>query len=305
MVVVRGRVVDVARHPHHVADPPPRDVRQHVGDLPLAAERRAGIAVGHRLEGLAVGDGEADRHVAGDDLPRRPRRRQRVPQPPELRAPEDVGGRGAVGVVRGAVRAQVEDEDVERRAVVDDAVDPLAGDGRVFEEGAARPRRQQRHVLHRVARVVVALARVPVVQHLVVVPLHDPRHLGPERAQRRVEQVVAVVAAELVQGLRDLALGRGGHVAPHRAVVEALLGRDGVVGVDRVPGMDEEVGPRRAHGVEDREPAAGGIDPPALARPRRRPRRTRRRPGRGRRAEGARPPAPLARRRRGARTGTR
>ena len=70
MVVMGGRVVHVGGQPDHVAHLAPRDVREQLGHLELAPQRRPGIAVGDGLKvARRVGNGEAQRHVAGDHLP--------------------------------------------------------------------------------------------------------------------------------------------------------------------------------------------------------------------------------------------
>jgi len=67
--------------------------------------------------GIEVGDDEADRHVARDDLPRRPRGEERLLQPPELLGAEEGGllvqYRLAVRRVRPPIAPLVDHEDVE------------------------------------------------------------------------------------------------------------------------------------------------------------------------------------------------
>ena len=65
---------------------------------------------------------------------------------------------------------------------------------------------------------------------------------GVEPAHVLVEQVVTVIAAELVERLRDLALLWRHHVPPHAAIVQLHLRRERRVGIDGVAGMDEDVG---------------------------------------------------------------
>ena len=115
-----------------------------------------------------------------------------------------------------------------------------------------------------VAGVLDDLAGVPVVEDLVVVPEDHLRDLGLEAAHVRVEAVVEVVPAELVEGLGHLRLGRGHEVAPHAAVVEHDLGREGIVPVDRVPQVHEEVRAGDAHRLVGGEPTPRLVDAPAL-----------------------------------------
>jgi hypothetical protein len=69
------------------------------------------------------------------------------------------------------------------------------------------------------------LARPPIVEHLVVVPLRDGRDLGIEREQVLVEQIVFPVAAVVVEGLGYVGLFLGHEVPPDLAVGELHLGR--------------------------------------------------------------------------------
>ena len=75
-----------------------------------------------------------------------------------------------------------------------------------------------------------------------VVPLHDRRHLGVERADVPVLQDVALPAAELVQRLGDLLDAVADQVAPD--VTALLLDPRGdlEIGVDGVAAVHEEVG---------------------------------------------------------------
>ena len=184
-------------------------------------------------------------------------------------------GRRPVGA---AVGAHVQAEHVEVRAPGHPAVDPRRReavaapvdepadrDRLVLLPGPAAARGEHVAAALGVAVVVDALARVPVVHRLVVVPLRDRRHLGVERADVPVEQRVAVPAAELRQGLGDLRDLLGDDVVPHLAGVLVLRGRDLDVGVDRVAAVDEEVRPGLEHGAVRRQAVELLVDPPALA----------------------------------------
>ena len=72
------------------------------------------------------------------------------------------------------------------------------------------------------------LGRIPVVEHFVVVPDHELRHRRVEAPHVLVEQVVAMVAAELVERFGDLAL-LGRHQIPPDATVVELDLRHGAV----------------------------------------------------------------------------
>src|SRR3712207_8317853 len=65
-------------------------------------------------------------------------------------------------------------------------------------------RRPPRSTLFPYPTLFRSLARVPVVGDLVVVPLHQQRHLGRHAAHVGGEQVVAVLAAVLVERLGHL-----------------------------------------------------------------------------------------------------
>lgn len=140
------------------------------------------------------------------------------------------------------------------------------GHGEVLAERPQGARGEDVRVLLRVAGVVQDLARVPVVVHLVVVPLDDRRHLRVEAAQVLVEEVVAERAAELGQRLGDLGLLLGRDVPPHAAVRQRDAGQDRAVGVDVVAAAQEEVGVQGAHVLVHAIAAELRVDAPALAR---------------------------------------
>ena len=71
IVVMRGAIMHVAGDEDDVADALVADELEQRRNLELAAERRPLVAVGDGLEQRAVSHREAERHVAGDDLPRR------------------------------------------------------------------------------------------------------------------------------------------------------------------------------------------------------------------------------------------
>jgi hypothetical protein len=274
---MRRRVVHVGGDPDHVADVVVANEGEQFGDLQLPPGRGA-VAQRDGFRTAAVGvvvvDDQPERHVRGDHLPGGGGIQQRLLQPGELCAAENAElraqrGRLVVGV-GPAIAAQVDAEHFQQRAVGETIEDPfrvqgMAAHRQVFLEGAHAARRQQGHGSFAVAGVAVqAHLPVPVVGDLVVVPLGEHGHLGIEASQRLVHQVVAVLAAELVQGLGHLGLGGGGQVAPYAAVGQRHLGGDRAVRVDRVAGVDEEVGANAAHGVVDAHAAELRIDPPTL-----------------------------------------
>ena len=187
----------------------------------------------------------------------------------------DPGDGLIVLAVRTAIAAHVEPEHLEQGAVSKGAVDPPAlermlADRHVVEERLRRPRREQIDALDLedgllgVAREV--LVRVPVVQDLVIVPLHQHRHRRVEPAEVRIHQIVRVVPAELGQGLRDLRGRLSGEVLPDPAVRQRLFGRERAIGIDGIARMDEEGGLDLAHRLVDLHAAPVEIDAPALPR---------------------------------------
>ncbi|HEV8317427.1 MAG TPA: hypothetical protein VGQ10_08455 [Vicinamibacterales bacterium] len=98
-----------------------------------------------------------------------------------------------------------------------------------------------------------------------VVPEDDLSDLGVEAAHVLVEEVVLVVAPELVERFGGLCFRRRHHVAPGATAVERHLGLEGLVGVDRVAAVNEDVGLCASHHVVEAQPAPVGIDSPALS----------------------------------------
>ncbi len=121
IVVMRGAVMHVGGDPHHVADAALLERLEQAGDLELAAQRRAAVAVGDRFvkAGLMAHD-QPQRHVGRHDLPCRRRARQRVGEPGHLRRAQERGLRALrrlrVRRIRPAVAAHVEREDLDERA---------------------------------------------------------------------------------------------------------------------------------------------------------------------------------------------
>ena len=258
---MRRAVVDVAGEEHDVLHAVVLDRLQEAGDLQLAAQRGAVVAVGQGLLPRAVGDDQAQRQVVGDDLPRGGRRAQPADEPLQLLLAQD---RGLVGLeprgVLALVGAHVQGEHVERRAAGDPAVDAGGLEARAAAQGcgvgdrhvllprAAGAGGQRVHVTDLgVARVFEDLTRPPVVGRLVVVPLGDDGDVRVQGAEVVVHHVVAVAAAELVQRLGDLGRLLRDEVAPGGLAGHLEGLRDGVVRVDRVAGVQEEVGHRGVH----------------------------------------------------------
>ena len=97
-----------------------------------------------------------------------------------------------------------------------------------------------------------------------VVPLVDLGHPGGEGAQRLVDHVVGVLAAELGERLGDLGLLGRHHVGPGGPVRQ----RDRSARADRrrrrVAAVEEEVGFEVGHRTEDAKTAGVRVDAPAL-----------------------------------------
>ena len=279
-----GAVVDVAGQEHHVAGALALDSGQQPGEFELAAQGSAVLGVGDRLLSFPVGDDDAQRQVGEDHLPRRLRPPQPFEQPLQLLLAEDRGGLlfEPVGVL-ALVCAHVQHEHVQVRAAFDAAVDALGlepgatgeaapvGDRLVLLPGSTAPGGKGVHIAHRVAVVLEQLPGPPVVGGLVVVPGGDHGHLGVHRADVVVHEVVAVAAAELLEGLGHLRHLLGDEVAPQRAV--GLLERfgDRTVRVDGVARVEEEVRGEGAHRLVAEHPSDVGVDAVALTRGVRRP----------------------------------
>src|SRR5919198_331937 len=98
-----------------------------------------------------------------------------------------------------------------------------------------------------------------------VVPLRQGWHLGIERPQISVEQVVFVIAAKLRDGAGNLRLLFGDDVLPYLSIRKFALRWDRTIGIDVVAAVDEEIGPMLQHGRVGAHPAAGFVDAPAAA----------------------------------------
>jgi hypothetical protein len=109
------------------------------------------------------------------------------------------------------------------------------------------------------------LARPPIVEDLMVVPLRNGRDIGIERDQVLVEQIVFPVAAVVVEGFGYMGLFLGDEIPPDLAVGELDLGRQHHIRIDVVARMDEEVRPVAQHGRIGAHAAARLVDAPALA----------------------------------------
>jgi hypothetical protein len=98
-----------------------------------------------------------------------------------------------------------------------------------------------------------------------VVPLRQGWHLGIERPQISVEQIVFVIAAELGEGAGNPRLLFGDDVPPYLSIRKLALRRDRTIGIDVVAAVDEEIRPVLEHGRVGAHPAAGFVDAPAAA----------------------------------------
>ena len=84
-------------------------------------------------------------------------------------------------------------------------------------------RRKHIHTLFGVLVIGQDLARVPVISGLVVIPLHQLRHLRVEILVVLVTQVVRVAPAEFLQGFRYLGGFFAGQVVPNATVFQLYL----------------------------------------------------------------------------------
>ncbi|MNM71030.1 hypothetical protein D3C81_826810 [compost metagenome] len=184
--------------------------------------------------------------------------------------PEERFFSALIVIVGPAITAHVQYKNIEQRPVTKLAIDPPAAIGtlqthrRIFKPGLACAAHQAVDIFVLVTRIQL-LARRPVVHHFVVVPLPDLRDLGVEATDVFVHQVVAIVAAILIEGLGDFALGLGGDVAPHTATFCDELFRDRTVGVNGVAAVDKKVWQTQAHCFVDAHAANVRVDAEALA----------------------------------------
>ena len=270
-----GGIVHIARDPHDVVDLLVADEAEQIRDLEFAPKRPPSVPLGDGLEERRkVAHDQANRQAARHDLPARRAGHQRPLEPRQLGGAQVRRGLRHDGLpvlaVGATVAAQVEQEHLDR-AIAHRPIEPLrirAVDRQrgVLDTGLACMRGLQRHRLDRESPVVVlAPLGVPVVAHLVIVPHGELRHGGVEAPHVRVLQVVAVVAAILVDRLSHLALGQARQVAPARAVVERHLRHDGRVGVDRIAEVHEQVGLDPEHAGIRLHAAVRRVEPPALS----------------------------------------
>src|SRR5438067_11615459 len=80
-----------------------------------------------------------------------------------------------------------------------------------------------------------------------------------------IKKVVLVGRAEFIEALRDLGLLRNSDVLPYFVVRQFHLCGNDAVGIDRVAGVEQEVGPVLAHGGEREHAAVVRIDTPTLS----------------------------------------
>src|SRR3954452_6780130 len=98
-----------------------------------------------------------------------------------------------------------------------------------------------------------------------IVPLDEDRDFGAEGAHIIVKEIVFMRSAELVQSFGDLGLFRNRDVFPNLVIRQFYLGGDNAVGIDRVAGVEQEIGTVLVHGGESKHAAIVGIDTPALS----------------------------------------
>ncbi|MNQ79724.1 hypothetical protein D3C85_946760 [compost metagenome] len=276
VVMVCSAVVHIGRQPDNIAHGLRPQEPQQLRDFQLSALSRTGVTVGHRFPArytgahFAVRYAQANRHVGGDDFPLCARLLQLTLEPIQLLTPQERFLCAQVVIVGPAIAAHVQHEHVQQRSVTQLAVDAPAVVGslqahrRIFEPGLSRPADQAVDIFISVA-LVQQLARRPVVDHFVVVPLPDLRHFGVEATNVFVHQVVAIITAILVEGFSDFALRLAGDVAPHPAAFGGQLRRHRAVGVDGIAAVDEEVRQAQTHGLVDTHAADVRVDAEALA----------------------------------------
>ena len=267
IVVVRSGVVHVGRQPYGIADAGAFHEEQQIGDFAFAPLRRP-IAQRNRIRA-----DQSDRQVRGDHFPGRIRRQEFALQPGQLRGTQDEAVAAVVALVPGgiAVAAHIDQKHIEQRSISDLAIDtPLlrrrGADRHEFMKGAAGALDQSGVAILGITGVVDGADRRPVIGHLVVVPLRQHRHLRVEGAQIVVEQVVFVIATELLEAVRDHGFFLGYDVPPDAAIRQFQLRRHRTIGVDVIAGVDEEIRTVVEHGFVGPHAAARGIDAPALPR---------------------------------------
>src|SRR5262245_1784433 len=241
--IVRRRVMHVGREPDGVADVPALDEGENVGELKLAAARLPVVALSDRLETpftiVIVNPQQSEGHVVGDHLPGGMRIDQLALEPGDLLGAEEIGGWAVAGLevlrVGTAVAAHVEHEHIEQWTVRYFAIDAawlgrLLDHWQIFAHGAVGAcAEEERGLLVIVPAPMLGageqLARPPIVEDLVVVPLRERWDLGIEREQVLVEQIVFPVAAVVLEGLGYVGLFLGDEVPPDFPVGELDLGR--------------------------------------------------------------------------------
>ena len=97
-----------------------------------------------------------------------------------------------------------------------------------------------------------------------IVPLYEDRYFGVEGAQIIIQEIVFVRGAELVESFGDLGLFWNRDVFPSLVIRQFYLGGDNAVGIDRIAGVEQEIGTMLAHGGEGKHAAIVRIDTPAL-----------------------------------------
>ena len=119
--------------------------------------------------------------------------------------------------------------------------------------------------------------------HLVVVPKHHLTDFTVEAAHVLVHQVVLIRAAELVERFGGLGFRLCHEVLPDLSVVQLDFRQDGLVGVDRVAQMDEDIRLDLPHRIVEAQAAPLRVDAPTLTDRVRRPDECQVTIGRGRR----------------------
>ena len=143
--------------------------------------------------------------------------------------------------------------------------------GRVLKEGLAGAVGQLLGELESIVVLAIlaraqTLLRIPVVGRFVVVPGSDQGDGSMERQDVLIEQVVEVIATEVIERGRRFGFGFGGDVFPDRAIMESQFRWDRVVGIDHIPAVHKEIGSKFFDRRVDLHPAPFEIDTESLAR---------------------------------------
>src|SRR5262249_22396389 len=167
-------------------------------------------------------------------------------EPGELNRAEKISVRSVLRRwlrVGAAIAAHIEQKQVEQRTVGNFPVD-AAWFGRAVTQwhelmkGATPASGEEQGASRIVAAAVERCAGPPVLHDFVIVPLRKYGHFGVEIPNVRIEEVVFVVAAIVVEARCNLALFFGDDISPRLAIWQRLLSRHCAVRVNAVAAMN-------------------------------------------------------------------